>query len=353
MSISGASIPATIDDVDAGWLSEATGMAVESLTHELIGVGIGVSSAVYRLSLTGDGVPPTMVLKLAALDEAAVFTASVLRMYEREVKFFDSVGPRSPIRVPKGYGGAMGEDGATYYLLMEDMGGNRSVDQILGMEIVDAERAVEELAAWHAEFWGQAETFVENGSAVSLADPIYPAVLPTVFGEGLEKLQAGMELPALLRDAAALWPTVFEQLLARLSSSPTTLCHGDYRADNIFFADDGSVVLLDFQLIGLGRAAFDFAYFVTQSLVADVAAAHEKELFDRYLAALLAAGVPEADTTDLWDDYKAAALFCLVYPVAASRGMDLDDPRQFDLLDNMNQRCARAIEEHGLLDLRI
>ena len=64
-------------------------------------------------------------------------------------------------------------------------------------------------------------------------------------------------------------------MLATLSTSPTTVIHGDYRADNIFFAADGRTVLLDFQLTGLGSPSYDLAYFVTQSLLPDVAVAHE------------------------------------------------------------------------------
>ena len=346
-----ASIPTTIDDVTADWVAEVTGLPVDSMSAEIIGVGVGVSSAVYRLTLSGEGVPATLVLKLAALDEAAVFTSSILRMYEREVKFFDGIGPRSPIRVPKGYGGAVSEDGASYYLLMEDMGGHREVDQNKGMDIADAERAIVELARWHAEFWGDAEQFVETGAAVSLADPVYPAVLPLVFGEGWEKLQAGMEVAPCIASIAPRWSDSLVDMLTKLSRSPTTLIHGDYRADNIFFDSDGNVVLLDFQLSGLGTAAYDVAYFVTQSLLAEVAAEHEQALFDRYIAALIEAGVPEADTARLWDDYKVAALFCLVYPFVACRGMDFSDPRQFDLVDNMNSRCARALEEHDLAEL--
>ncbi|WP_394944120.1 hypothetical protein [uncultured Ilumatobacter sp.] len=91
----------------------------------------------------------------------------------------------------------------------------------------------------------------------------------------------------------------------------------------MFFDADGSVVLLDFQLTGLGTGAFDLAYFVTQSLLPDVAAANRRALFDRYVAA----GVSEGDTAGLWENYRVAALFCLVYPIVAARGMDLDDPR--------------------------
>lgn len=346
-----APIPTTIDGVDAAWVALATGLGVTDVRSELIGVGIGVSSAVYRLHLTGDGVPATLILKLQALDEAAVFTCTMLRMYQREVLFFDELAGRSPIRVPAGHGGGLSEDGSQYYLLMEDIGGNRLVDQIVGMELADAERSVEALATWHAEFWGQAQQYVDSKAAVSLADEIYLGVLPVVFGEGWEKLQAEMEVHPTIAAVAPRWTAKLPEMLQALSAAPTTITHGDYRADNIFFDDNGDVVLLDFQLTGLGTPSYDLAYFVTQSLVPQVASENERALFDRYIAALIAAGVPESDTVGLWENYRMAALFCLVYPVVASRGMDLSDQRQYDLIATMNDRCARAIDELDLASL--
>lgn len=62
--------------------------------------------------------------------------------------------------------------------------------------------------------------------------------------------------------------------------------------------------------------------FVTRSLEPDVAAEHEPPLFERWGSGPVAAGVPEADLADQWLNDREAALFCLVYPVVASRGMD-------------------------------
>lgn len=344
-------IPASIDHVTADWVAEATGLDVTGVEHELIGVGIGVSSAVYRLHLAGTDVPETLVLKLRALDEAAVFTSSMLQMYQREVKFFDELEGRAPIHVPKGFGGGLSDDGADYYLLMEDMGGHRAVDQNEGMTVADAERSIDELARWHAEFWGDADRYVASGAALSIGDDIYHGVLPVVFGEGWEKIQAEMDVHPTIADVAPRWIAKLPDMLTALSTSPTTVIHGDYRADNIFFDDDDNVVLLDFQITGLGTGAYDLAYFVTQSLLPDVAAEHEQALFGRYVAGLVEGGVPEAETSRLWEDYRVAALFCLVYPVVASRGMDLSDPRQLELVTTMSNGCARAIDALGLRDL--
>ena len=345
-------IPASIDEVTADWLRDATGLAVTAAKAELIGVGIGVSSAVYRVHLEGDGVPASVVVKLPALDEAAVFTSTVLRMYIREVRFFDELAPVCPVRVPVFHHGAVDEETSRFVVVMEDLGDLRVVDQVAGMAIEDAERAVEQLAAWHARWWGEGDALAEAGVTVSLADPIYPAVLPLVWSEGWEKVTTEMGVPeAIERVGGKRFSDAMAGMLADLSQGPNTMVHGDFRADNMLFADDGSIVLLDFQLIGSGSAAYDLAYFVTQSLDADVAAEHEQALFRRWTDGLRAGGVPEAELARLWDDYRKAALFCLVYPIVASRGMDLADPRQRGLVDCMNTRFSRAVEQLDLESL--
>ena len=107
----------------------------------------------------------------------------------------------------------------------------------------------------------------------------------------------------------------------------------------------------DFQLIGTGSGAYDLAYFLTQSLEVDVASAHERALFDRWTAGLGPAACPRATSPGCGSDYRTAALFCLVYPIVASRGMDLDDPRQRDLVVCMLRRFDRAVRELDLAEL--
>jgi hypothetical protein len=341
-------IPRTIEDVDESWLSRATGLEVQRIAVEQIGVGIGVSSALYRARLTGPGCPQTVVVKLPALDDAAVFTSTILRMYTREARFFEELAHRSPLRIPECHHASIDPETSHFVLVMEDIGGLRPVDQVVGMALSDAERAIDGLAAWHATWWGQAAPLAEAGLTVSLGDEIYKAVLPLVFGEGWEKLTAELEVPEAIVAVAPRWTHAMPRLLDGLAEEPTTMIHGDFRADNLFFEADGSVAAVDFQLIGTGRGAYDLAYFVTQSITAEDASTHEQALFDRWIAALVAAGVPEADLATAWDDYRAAALFCLVYPVVAWRGMDASDPRQMGLATTMLERFDRAVAELDL-----
>ena len=347
-------IPGSIDEVTPAWLSEVLRHDVTSIEVEQIGVGIGVSSALYRVVLTGPEStdrPATVVVKLPALDEAAVFTSTMLRMYIREVGFFEELASMSPIRVPDHYHAEVDPETSRFVVVMEDMGGNRTIDQLVGMDVADAERAVDALADWHATWWRGAEGLADAGLVVSLGDPIYPAVLPLVFGEGWAKVTSEMEVSPPIAEVGPRFSDAIAGLLADLNREPRTLTHGDYRADNILFQPDGAPVLLDFQLIGCGSGAYDLAYFVTQSLDPDVASTHERALFDRWSARLQERGVPTADLDRMWEDYRIAALFCLVYPIVASRGMDLSDPRQHGLVECMNTRISRAIDDLGLSKL--
>ncbi len=346
-------LPDSIDDVTAEWMSAVTGLSIETVDHHLIGEGIGVSSAVYRSRLTGEGVPETIVTKLPALAEEAVFTSTMLRMYIREVRFFEMMAAKVPITVPRCFHAHVDPESSKFVVLMEDMGDLRMIDQIDAMALSDAEIAVDALAAWQATFWNGCDSLLASGAAVSLADPIYPAVLPIVFAEGWEKCTAGLDLPAEILEIGPGWVDAMPKVMQDLCVGPTTANHGDYRGDNILFADDGSVVLLDFQLIGHGSASYDLAYFITQSLDAGLAAESERTLFDRWVAALIANGVAPADTADLWEQYRRAAYFCLVYPIVASRGMDFDDSRQRRLLEVMTTRFARAVRELDLADFGI
>lgn len=345
-------IPSAVDELTAEWLGAALGCRVDDVEASLIGAGIGVSSAVYRCALRGEGCPEHVVVKLPALDPAAVFTSTVLRMYIREAGFFTRLAADSPIRVPRGHHAAVDPDTSAFVVVMEDLCGLRPVDQVVGMGVDDAKRAVDALARWHARWWDGAEHLVADGLAVSLADPVYPAILPTVFAEGWDKVTgtAGITLPPVVHEIGERFTDAIPGLLTALAEGPATLLHGDYRADNMLF-DGDELVLLDFQLIGSGRAAYDLAYFVTQSLDPAVASAHEQELFDRWIDGLQRSGVTGADRDECWLDYRRAALFCLTYPIVASRGMDLADRRQLGLVQTMISRYGRAAEELSLAEL--
>ncbi|GBL21216.1 hypothetical protein EMGBS4_12760 [Acidimicrobiaceae bacterium] len=346
-----AAIPNSINDVNAEWLAEATGLNIKTADIGIIGVGVGVASAVYRAKITGENCPASVIIKVPALDEAAVFTSSILRMYSREVRFFKSLAKECPVITPRSYYGEINEETSQFAMVLEDLVGNRIIDQTLGIGIEDARRAVDALAKIHAKWWGKADGLAADGTTIAFSDPIYPAILPMVFAEGWEKVKKELDLSESILKIGEKFAPEIGNLMSSLMDGVTTLAHGDFRADNMMFTKNNDFILYDFQLIGTGSGAYDLAYFVTQSLTAQDASKYEGELFDRWLEGLRANGVTDLDRDRLWLQYRGTALFCLVYPVVASRGMDLNEPRSRALVETMNSRFERAFHELDLAKL--
>ena len=90
-----------------------------------------------------------------------------------------------------------------------------------------------------------------------------------------------------------------------------SICHGDYRLDNLFFDydKDGSGALsvdpagepqwcvIDWQLVMATNPAFELSYFISQSVTNEFRLAHEKQLLQAYYLELTAegSGVTKAD----------------------------------------------------------
>ncbi len=102
-----AEVPSTIDDVNAEWLTavlRADGTAPDATTvtdvrAEQIAMDSGFSSQLYRVHLSGDGVPNSVIVKLPAESEAEQAMV-MMGGYAREVAFYRHVAGRAPIGTP-------------------------------------------------------------------------------------------------------------------------------------------------------------------------------------------------------------------------------------------------------------
>jgi hypothetical protein len=81
---------------------------------------------------------------------------------------------------------------------------------------------------------------------------------------------------------------------------PYTLVHGDYRLDNLFFAADGEVVVIDWQMSFRGYSgAFDLALLMASSLTSDDRCRLMTPLTQLYRDELVSHGVTDFGETDL------------------------------------------------------
>ena len=96
---------------------------------------------------------------------------------------------------------------------------------------------------------------------------------------------------------------------------PLGLVHGDYRLDNMLFADD-SVTVVDWQTPSIGPALRDASYFLGGGLTVEDRREHEEALIRAYHDELLAHGVTGLDWETCWEEYRRQPFLGLLMTVA-------------------------------------
>jgi hypothetical protein len=346
--------PICAGDLTAEWLAEALGAPgrLQGFEAQTMGTGVGLVGNLARVALEWDGHngPETLVAKFPAAGAESRFVATVLRMYEREVRAYEQLTPRSPLGSPARYFSGFEAETHDFALLLGELTG-RNPDQLEGCTEKEAVLAIDRLAVHHAAFWLD-EDIGEMRWLPPLDDPQIVGAVQFAFQGGWSVLAASVTDLASpeIASLCGRFPEVIPQLMSELSRPPYTLAHGDYRVDNMFF-ENADIALVDWQLVCRARGPYDLGYFTTQSLTVDQRREWEPDLVARYGDGLAANGVTGYSDDDLQLDYRTAALFCLVYPVIAGGSLTVEDERHTRLCRTMFERCVAAIHDLDCLEL--
>ncbi len=186
------------------------------------------------------------------------------------------------VDVPRCYRADIDVEKQSFVLVLEEAEGRRSVDQITGVGYEDAVTALQELADIHAPHWG-ADLSSESETFLPFNGELLPQILPDHFAGDWAKARPKVldELPADFISLCDNWSVNASQILEGMHGTDT-LCHGDYRSDNLLFDADGKVLALDYQLASVGHGMTDVAYFISQSVDDEVAATCGEELIAAY-----------------------------------------------------------------------
>ncbi len=342
------------EDITADWLSAILGGSVDSFSLEQIGVGVGLLGRLYRIALTGAGVPTTVVAKFPTLDQGARDNvAAPLGFYSNEVSFYNDGAALTPVGTPRIYTAQFDEPTGDFVLVLEDIADRRCEDQTVGCSIESAQIAIDALAKVHARWWNS--DFAELPWIKSYVAPPYPQIIAGTFAQSwpvaLEVV--GDQLPPAIKEFGDRFPSLVDWFLAEASQPPLTLCHGDFRLDNLFFATNDShapVTALDWQICFRGNPGYDLGYFISQSLATETRRKVEGDLIDRYARDITAAGI-ELDRTKLDDAYARTVAYCFIYPIAACGQIEVTAPRMVELVKGMVDRSVAAIEDIDALSL--
>lgn len=341
-------LPRQSSELTAEWLSSALGGRVESFTLTDIGTGAGIFGEIVRVGLTGDAsLPASLIAKFPTTDPNNRPVGDALGIYEREVRFFKTIAPTTPLRVPLAYVADLDKETGAFTLLLEDLGRYEMGDQVAGVSVARAERIIDGLVVLHSTWWEKPELFAQDWLPTS-ADPQYLAVLPAVWSAGYEVLKRdwadvlGAETMAAVAGLAPRW----EEFLRRTNSRPNTLLHTDSRLDNFFF-DGDDPIFIDWQLMVRGRGPADVAYLLGNSMDPALQTAHWERLLHRYHDGLLAHGV----TGYSWDDcllaYRESVLYYTVGAMSLLGTFDAGNERGRAMVDAYVRRSFHQLLDSG------
>ena len=362
-------IPETPDGLTPEWLTAAllesgvlAGGRVVGARWDRVGEEYGFTGVVIRVELeyepAGDDLPGSLIAKLplAQDDEASGYRLLQERDPERrrryygrcarEELFYRVVG--ADVAPRRYYSDA---DGERVVLLLEDLRGGRQGDVLAGCSIDDAALVLEELARFHARWWG--ERAPRNGFGRLTRDgrqwqDRYERQVET-FLERHEG-RAPAEVSTL---ASRLQPRLAE-VAETLYGRPRALTHGDLHLDNVLFdaRGPGSVAVLDWQTVAVGTPAWDVTLFVVDSLSVEDRRAAEAELRDRYLAALAVEGVCDYSHEDLRLECGLSLLLLLAGTVGWLANLDATEltGRERALYEQAlgDGRLAAALVDHDV-----
>lgn len=348
-------IPRTPEDITPQWLGATLGVDVSDV--EVTSIGTGQTGATYRVSARypaaaqSSTTPSTFAIKLPAQDDTV--RERVALGYLSEVEFYSAVTTEVAIPVPSCYHSEISPDGTDFVLLLADMAPAEQGDQIAGCTSAEAVLAVEALAGLHGPSWGQRRFFDlpsivmpkpgDEAAAKGMGDVAVMAANIT-----LEKLGGSVsdeDRDTLLTSMSLVTPWLLAE------PDRFSLMHGDYRLDNLLYDPDRTrVTVVDWQTMGIGLPARDLTYFTATSLAPEDRAAVERELVERYHAALLTHGVTDYGIETCWQDYRlgvlqAPLITVLGFAFAAST------ERGDEMVLTMLRRGCRAIRELDAIDL--
>ena len=367
-------IPETPDSVTDEWLTKALRQGgsnaeaqVTEHTTELVEMQ-GAAAVVARFGITYDadepGAPRSLIAKFASPHEPIRALMQLIGGYAREVEFYQQFGGDAGIPTPHCYHASIDSDSGVFVLLLEDMSDSRMPDMVT-RSVEDVEMAVRHLAPFHAKWWNHPrlrtldilrypgspanELFLRQGWGALTA--AFPAA----------KEQFADEFPvSLVALTEELLPR-FDDLLEikQRDEGRTTLVHGDYHPQQIFFESErgGRFAVFDWQTVSAGSGGDDLARIIVTGLDTGQREAADRRLIELYHSLLLEHGVKDYSAQECYDDFRLGLVTTLVINIIAAPNIDPafieaeEAASEISAGEAMFVRLGAAIDAHNVREV--
>jgi hypothetical protein len=307
-------LPATADEIDAAWLTQALGARYPQVRvarvevverHEATNAHARLRVAYHEPA----GAPTAIFCKLLPSDPARRPAVARTGMGPREALFYERLAPALAMRVPDAYFARHDARDGSFLLGIEDLVGSGCTvsDGPTGVAPVAAARALEDLAELHVHFEEPARREAEAAWVPApLHDRSYgSALLATGLAHHRDRLST--QFAAI----AELYIEKGEVLHELWQAGPKTVIHGDPHVGNLF-DDHGRTGFLDWGILHLGTPLRDVGYFLCMALSIEDRRRHERDLLRHYLDARAQRGGIPIGFDEAWRAHRLHAAYTVV-----------------------------------------
>ncbi|KAI1851352.1 hypothetical protein JX266_003427 [Neoarthrinium moseri] len=344
-------LPALPSDITVEWLGSKLRHKVKSIenTHSIWGTASKLFYAItYEEDETdknddGEGRPTHICIKGVfdpKMIEAQPWTVSLA---QREAEFFSKVAPQVRNMIfPKGWWSGMGEKQGI--AIMNDLTkeGCSFAADVASYEVKKVMNGVEQLAALHAQYWGQSQE--DHPWIWNNYDPALKFIC-TPWDDVVRQL-GRPQLPEHLMNGK-LCNEALNRYFAERNPRFRTLLHGDTHIGNIYFTAEGKIGFLDWSAFHFGSCFHDIVYHMTAMLSIEDRRSHEMEILDHYLDALHQMGGPKFDRNDpeVMIEYRRSFMTNVIWLVC---------PDGLQSKERVAMLCERAVatyEDHKVIEV--
>lgn len=314
--------PMHVDEITPRWLAHALREggylkegSVKSIEKKILGEAKGFLSSVVQVKIDYDtpqkDAPSSVVVKIEPEEGGFKDFGDRLNAFQREILFYREVAPNLSIRLPKLYYSV--DKPPAYCMVMEDLSYYIPGDQVVGMHEQQVMTTVEEIAGIQAQYWN-------NQALKELTWMPYTNNISEEYGDKWQSFieHFGYCLNDKAKELCATLARSIDWKKDEISKRPKTIVHSDLREDNLLFppkGEEGSILILDWQITIRGVGAFDVARLLGGSELVQERKGHEFEVLKRWHDNLLQRGVKDYTWEDAVYDFRLGMLSYLCYPV--------------------------------------
>nr|WP_249419849.1 ecdysteroid 22-kinase family protein [Rhabdothermincola salaria] len=288
------------------------------------------------------GAPEHLFVKLPPREPERRRHIAATGMGPKEVRFYDELASRTPLRTPELHGAALDEESGDFVLVLEDLVASDCTipDGTRGVTPDAAARALEELARFHAHHLDPRVRAVE-------AAWVAPAGPGSDYAIGM--LRHGIEhhrdrLDDTFVAVAELYCAHRLEMQALWHPQPWTVVHGDPHLGNVF-DDHGRIGFLDWGIVMRSTSLRDVSYFLTMAMDPEDRRRHEETLLRLYLAAFAAEGGPETSFDEAWSAHRLQAAYTVPASCQVVTFPDDATPRRRSFAEAFLARATAAVDD--------